>query len=267
MIYEKIENIKRPIKLGEKFSVACLVKRNTDNEIICLYPVINHPHNDTENGQIETHYHVDYRFLLTEEAENGQGFDVIDERLGHKCADETARLEEGINGKLEYHILQVISEKHRALTQQFFIRNSNLKHKCIVKGKCPHRGFNLSQEKAVDGKITCPLHGLVFDEKTGEIDKELLTQLASYHNTEMQYKEDMKKLLSKFNKVKYGDTITQEQYNEFNKFPLTCIFSTIQYAPKNGYIYYEWRQDKTSDYRPKPLDDKDKKKLKFRVKT
>ncbi len=265
MDYEKVENIKRPIKLGETFLVPCLVKREKNN-ITCLYPVINHPHNDKENGQIETHYHVDYRFLLTEDANNGQGFDVIDERLGHKCADQLARLEEGIDGNLEYHVMQVVNEKHNALTQQFFIRNSNLKHKCIIKGKCPHRGYDLSQEVSVDGKITCPLHGLVFDEKTGEIDKELLSQLTQFKNVEIDFKDKMKSAMSKFNKIKYGDTITQEQYDELNKYPLNTIFSTMQYPPKNGYIYYEWRQDKTEDYRPKHLEEKDKKKLKFRVK-
>ena len=55
------------------------------------------------------------------------------------------------------------------------ISRSKLKHKCIYKGKCPHRGYDLSQTISTydinyggDVKL-CPLHGLKFDAETGEL--------------------------------------------------------------------------------------------------
>ena len=50
-----------------------------------------------------------------------------------------------------------------------FIKNSKLKHKCIHKGKCPHRGYDLSNVDPIDNQIHCPLHGLIFDAETKKI--------------------------------------------------------------------------------------------------
>lgn len=38
---------------------------------------------------------------------------------------------------------------------------------CLVRGICPHRGYDLSHEPVIDGVVTCPLHGLRFDAATG----------------------------------------------------------------------------------------------------
>ncbi len=46
------------------------------------------------------------------------------------------------------------------------IAKSKLKHKCIHKGKCPHRGYDLTDVKPINGIITCPLHSLRFNSKT-----------------------------------------------------------------------------------------------------
>ena len=175
--YEKVENIKRPLVVGEILNVACLVKRDVFGKIISFIPVINTPHTDKENGQPEIHYHTDYRFILTKETtENVYGYTVIDERDGFKSA-ETARVELFIDGELEFHDLPVINDKHNGLAQRFFIRNSKLKHKCIYKGRCPHRGYDLSQEKPVNGIITCPLHALEFNAYNGKITDKILDEL------------------------------------------------------------------------------------------
>ena len=65
-----------------------------------------------------------------------------------------------------YFALPVVSTEHKVITPVKFISKSKLKHKCIYKGKCPHRGYDLSQETPINGVITCPLHGLKFDVKT-----------------------------------------------------------------------------------------------------
>jgi nitrite reductase/ring-hydroxylating ferredoxin subunit len=69
-------------------------------------------------------------------------------------------------------MLKKIHKKEKFITPVSLIKNSKLKHNCIHKGKCPHRGYDLSNEiPNENGIITCPLHGLQFD----KITKKLLT--------------------------------------------------------------------------------------------
>jgi hypothetical protein len=174
----KIDNVKRPIKKGEIFSVPCIVRESFINEEIdeqTLYmdlipfrytskklhitPVINLPHSDKENGQNSIHYHADFRFI---NHKNG----YVKNKHSYHIFAESIRLIEGVDGELKYFDLPVINEDFALHTDVSLISKSKLKHKCIHKGKCPHRGYDLSQAKAVGGVITCPLHGLKFSEKT-----------------------------------------------------------------------------------------------------
>lgn len=173
---EYIENIKRPVKKGELFLVPCIVKRDKsfsndqrdwiglsdkDNRITHIMPVINHPHSDRENGQPEIHYHLDYRFIKHRDNSN---FPTVINRHSSHVYGEVIR-PTNKDGELEYHILPVINEEFTGVTPVHLIKNSKLKHKCIHKGKCPHRGYDLSQVKSIDGVKTCPLHGLKFNDK------------------------------------------------------------------------------------------------------
>lgn len=124
-----------------------------------VVPLIDHPHSDIENGQKEVHYHADMRY-------NGN-----QPNLGrHRIQVDDAR---PIKGKYETKYFDLIRYKdnHSHSTSVNLIKNSKLKHKCIHKGKCPHRGFDLSGIEPVDGVITCPLHSLKFDAKTKKIIK------------------------------------------------------------------------------------------------
>lgn len=165
-VFLKVEEVSRPLKKGESYLVPCLVKEQYEK--LCITPVINHPHNDKENGQDEIHYHVDYRFVKHED--DGNFPTVVNKHSKHHFV-ERIRPEKNLDGELEYFILPVINEEFSGITPTKLISRSKLKHKCIHKGKCPHRGYDLSQVKAVDGKITCPLHGLRFDAKSGVIVK------------------------------------------------------------------------------------------------
>lgn len=155
---EKIENIKRPVKKGEKYLVPCVVREESD--ITFITPVLNHPHNDKENGQHSAHYHADFRFVKHHE------LSVVNKHKKYHFVEET-RL--NANNKIEYFILPVINEDFDGITGVELISRSKLKHNCIYKGKCPHRGYDLSQVSEKDGKITCPLHGLEFDAVTKTI--------------------------------------------------------------------------------------------------
>lgn len=158
----RVEDVKRPLKVGEVYLVPCIVRER--DETLCITPVINHPHNDVENGQSEVHYHVDYRFVRHRADAN---FPTVVNRHSTHYFVENIRPQEGLDGDLEYFALPVVNDEFTGITPVKRIANSKLRHKCIHKGKCPHRGYDLSQVKAVDGKITCPLHGLEFDAVSG----------------------------------------------------------------------------------------------------
>lgn len=249
--YPSAESIKRPLELGEKLLVACLVKRDGER-IISFTPIINHPHSDRENGQPEIHYHADYRFIKTQESnEVAEGFVVIDERDGFKSSKPI--IEKGIDGELEYHVLPVVSKHHNGLSLRFFIRNSKLKHKCIQNGKCPHRGYDLSQEKPVGGIITCPLHALEFHAENGKITDRILEELATNRNKEIEYKIMIRQGLRKINRIKNGDTISLEQYNELKNLSAYTLYR-CETIGNGEYMECKWQRARTDDFPPKPLE-------------
>ena len=111
-----------------------------------IIPLIDHPHSDKENGQNEIHYHVDTRYISS---------------LPTKLRINLPLKE---NQRLEYRYLTKCRENEMFPTSVKLISKSKIKHKCIHKGKCPHRGFDLSNIKPDEnGIIKCPLHSLKFN--------------------------------------------------------------------------------------------------------
>ena len=166
IIYNKVESIKRPLIVGEILLVPCIVKfkyTNSPDMQMFITPVINHPHSDIENGQLNTHYHADFRFIKVDKFGN-----PINKHSSH-IFGHSARPEIKLHGELMYILLPVINGTNLNITPANLIAKSKLKHNCIYNGKCPHRGYNLSQIDAIDGVITCPLHGLEFDGITKKI--------------------------------------------------------------------------------------------------
>lgn len=151
----KIDKLNSPPTIGEVYLVPCVkifMKRNWYN-----VPLINNLHTDKENGQFEPHYHVDTRFLRRLDSW------FVKRVYPHEYS----------NFKIEYLILKCYKQEEVYKTHPNLIKNSKLKHKCIHKGKCPHRGMNLSQVVPNEnGEIICPLHGLKFN-KEGKLIKSL----------------------------------------------------------------------------------------------
>lgn len=111
-----------------------------------IIPLIDHPHSDIENGQDKVHYHINTKYIDKT---------VFDLRISLPLNN---------NQKLEYRYLKKVRDNEVVKTPVKLISKSKLKHKCIHKGKCPHRGYDLSNEKPNEkGIITCPLHSLMFD--------------------------------------------------------------------------------------------------------
>ena len=115
-----------------------------------LIPVYDVLHNDIESGQDEFHYHVDTRYTNEH---------ILSYRVALPLPDDSW---------MGYRQLSKIRETEKYSTGEHLIHKAKLKlkHKCIHKGKCPHKGYNLNKVKPIDGIITCPLHNLKFNEIT-----------------------------------------------------------------------------------------------------
>lgn len=164
-LIKNIEDVKFPIKKGEYYNVPCIIEYILNEKHIT--PIINLLHNDKENGQDYFHYHADTRFIYINKS-SISNFTVMIKRKIYPCAN--IRLTYTKDIVIERIILMARNENEIEFTPSIFITNSKLKHKCIHKGKCPHRGMDLTQIKASeDGIIRCPLHGLEFDSKTKQI--------------------------------------------------------------------------------------------------
>lgn len=155
--FQNIEDVKNPI-IGNFYKFPCLIHNNT------FLPVYNHPHSDKENGQIGTHYHMDSRVLHRNKKASNNFLIFNDKKL------LTLKLEiRSKEGEIVYLPLKYYDDIEYLRTDTHFIKNSKLKHNCIHKGKCPHRGYNLENVKPINGVIICPLHSLRFDEKTKKL--------------------------------------------------------------------------------------------------
>ena len=164
----KIDELKSPPIIGKYYLVPCLkyedlayfkvdgkwikdeyyLEKVQDYTYTYYVPIINHPHSDKENGQPEVHYHIDERFTPKK-------YSILNVEYNPK------RIIKHSNIEIEYVVLQCNTNYQSSITPVSFISKSKLKHDCVYKGKCPHRGYDLSQEiPDENGIITCPLHGL-----------------------------------------------------------------------------------------------------------
>jgi hypothetical protein len=196
ILYNKIQDVSMPV-VGSVYYVPCIVRNahfkdyyaeiddqeiwmdldhrvppmKQTHSVIEYVPVLDHPHNDIENGQREVHYHMDDRF--TGMARQSyiphtyiEGFNFRDQK---KKTNSTIRPEIKDGYRFEHLPLVCTRREVRSTTPVKLIKESKLAHKCIHKGKCPHRGYDLSNTPATDGVITCPLHGLKFDAFTKQL--------------------------------------------------------------------------------------------------
>lgn len=139
-----------------------------------VYPILNLLHHDRENGQDYFHYHVDYRFIeLEKEFPNYPRPKKL--HPYHTWAPNVrydlktvSNVDHKKDFRIEYHPLKCLRLQQRIIAGQ--VNQKALMHKCIVNGKCPHKGYDLSQEiPSAVGVITCPLHGLTFNAETKKL--------------------------------------------------------------------------------------------------
>lgn len=157
-VYEKIHNIdwdSQEMWLDDK-DMSKIAYKN--RKMVDITPVINYPHTDRENGQNYFHYHVDTRWQ------------VPDFYKSSKVNKEGISIRMSTMNNISFIPMICNNNTYGYKTDVRLINKSKLKHDCIYKGKCPHRGMDLSQVTPDEnGIITCPLHSLKFDSRTKKI--------------------------------------------------------------------------------------------------
>lgn len=161
MPIQRIDQLTSPPIIGQGYLVPVFIHVEGDERFIA--PLVYHLHNDKENDQHEPHYHVDTRFI-NYKRELKRNF-PRDNWFFYKRVYP----HEYDDFKIEWYYLECFNNRISYITSSELIKKSKLKHDCIYKGKCPHRGYDLSTQPVVNGVVRCPLHGLLFDANTGKV--------------------------------------------------------------------------------------------------
>jgi hypothetical protein len=144
---------------GTKTEYVCDLHGNEEVQLkLVIVPLLDHLHHDNENGQKYKHYHMDERFNC-----EISSFICIQSKGGVRISESDI---------LEYLILPLtcVDDKIIGSTDKIATRNSTFKsHKCLMKGKCLHRNYDLSDIKPINGIIKCPLHGLEYNAETKKL--------------------------------------------------------------------------------------------------
>lgn len=163
MPLQRVDRLKEPPVVGQFYLVPTVQGRWYDS-FRTDWPIIGNKHNDVEFFDFHAkHFHIDYRFA----------------RLGK------VMLERVTTSPLHTHsgtpLSKPVLRRRKCLREQAIFdgpskimtpfRKSFAGHQCAT-GKrgwvCPHRHVALGSTPAINGVITCPLHGLRIDAETGK---------------------------------------------------------------------------------------------------
>lgn len=174
-----------PLIIGKRYKVPCVWAQWGSSKFAWL-PVLGPKHDDADIIGFEPqHYHIDARFLAP------RAYDARTERhyrgslgitgvpIHEPYPNRTNRHAYNIAGIAppvlrwrtywrEWPIAEFIEA---TLRPRGWMTKLEAAYACArLKGMiCPHRGADLSSMPVVDGKVTCPLHGLRWNVETGEI--------------------------------------------------------------------------------------------------
>lgn len=161
MTLQRVDRLKGAPVVGEFYLVPIIHGKWYDR--VADFPVIGHRHNDIEFFDFEReHYHLDFRFF------RGTGFKYASTAPLH--AHEGFPLGKPVLKRRKCLRDQHIFDGPSYIMSPF--RKSFAGQQC-AKGKrgwvCPHRHIALGSTPAIDGIITCPLHGLRIEAETGKV--------------------------------------------------------------------------------------------------
>ncbi len=126
-------------------------------------PVIGIAHRDPELGVDTIHYHIDDRFVSDDDLRKYYPFkNIVPIVEQDECLDRRFKLK-----KMCYRSINRSFKNGGELTKMQKFRDKlksdsfKLDMNCKI---CPHRNILLEKIKSKGGIITCPMHGLKFDE-------------------------------------------------------------------------------------------------------
>jgi hypothetical protein len=181
----KIEDVCNP-QIGQHYLVKCvLTKRwnerpaNREDYVIetydrqdCWFPVLDIAHKDGIYGQPNSHYHVDWRFVLEQHIEaQERAFKHLYPRFQDaENLHYFAPVMETEVVKEEY--IPLLYKRHFRefpQSQGFNTLKDIMKDVQMKNMKCPHHNYDMKSCQVIDGIVTCPMHGLQWNVNTGKL--------------------------------------------------------------------------------------------------
>lgn len=162
MKLQRADRLKEPPVIGQQYLVPTVFGQW--HHLLRDWPVIGRKHDDIEHFNFRpVHYHFDTRFLrvparLLADAPYQPLHDRDDVKLGPITLARRTCLREPLlfvgppgflNNFHDYFAGQQCAKGKRGFV-------------------CPHKHFPLGSIKAIDGVVTCPMHGLRFDAASGQ---------------------------------------------------------------------------------------------------
>lgn len=179
-MFPRADKLKEPPTKGRYYMVPAVfwnrgyLRNHDDPKGAMWWPVWGPKHDDKEFFNFQNkHYHIDPRFLTR------RHWNTFDDFRGTKLSDVQAwplssSAEPAGPPKPTLRKLlctMVHSEWEHANKDPVIELNKHFAGQQCPKGKrgfvCPHRHFALGPVQAVDGIVTCPIHGLRIDATTG----------------------------------------------------------------------------------------------------
>ena len=177
---QRIDELTAPPIVGQRYLVPTV--RYPWFGKVDAWPVMGPKHNDIEHFRFERqHYHVDLRFLTDAQirrVEKAAYYKSIE-----MCAAGNPLASHGLEHSEDPVLRRLVCRRidhsfpmraaakntpHRALAKAY------AGHRCARNAAglliCPHKGFALdSLVPDADGRVVCPLHGLVIDVRAGAV--------------------------------------------------------------------------------------------------
>lgn len=197
MRLQRIDALRAPPAPGRYYSVPCAFVKAFDR--LDWWPVRGHWHEDKKLLEFPLHhYHLDGRFLNKDQRRYvGGQYDAPESEFATAFTYGFGGLVRRINGaaigalRSSPNVEPPVEWKRRkcwtsSVPVIFGCGPSNLqlvRKFCTLKNEfagaqcpsrdgqwiCPHKGYGLGAEPVENGRITCPLHGLIIDAQTGVV--------------------------------------------------------------------------------------------------
>jgi hypothetical protein len=173
---QRIDQITEPPIVGRYYLVPTVFVRW--HHKLSHWPVIGPPHEDKEFFNFDlTHYHIDGRFLNADQRQHAEYYSTLEyiiesAPLHADRYDPTAVMPKPVYMKKRCWSANLDYVHHHQKPVQE-VAKAFVGHQCVGRGKagwiCPHRKASLGSVMAIDGVITCPLHGLRINAESGVV--------------------------------------------------------------------------------------------------